>query len=66
MDPNFGLSVPEACPGVPDDLLDPRRTWSDKNAFDQQARKLVLSFVKNFEKFKGDVSEGVIDSGPRV
>src|SRR5499427_3708516 len=29
-DPNFGLFVPEGCPEVPGEVLDPRGTWSDK------------------------------------
>ncbi len=36
--PNFGMSVPEACPEVPSEVLDPRGTWSDKKAYDEIAR----------------------------
>lgn len=66
IDPNFSLSIPEHCPGVPDEVLDPRQTWSNKTAYDQQVSKLVSSFEKNFEQFKDDVSEGVIEAGPRA
>jgi phosphoenolpyruvate carboxykinase (ATP) len=66
IDPNFSLSIPEVCPGVPDEVLDPRQTWSDKNAYDQQVSKLVSNFKKNFEQFKDDVSGGVINAGPGV
>ena len=27
----FGLMIPEACPGVPSEILDPRATWADPN-----------------------------------
>ena len=66
IDPIFSLSIPENCPGVPDEVLDPRQTWSNKTAYDQQVSKLVSSFEKNFEQFKDDVSEGVIKAGPRA
>src|SRR3546814_1050088 len=42
-DPIFGLHVPASCPDVPADVLDPRRTWSDKDAYDSTARALARS-----------------------
>ncbi|WP_236690005.1 phosphoenolpyruvate carboxykinase (ATP) [Thermanaerothrix daxensis] len=48
-DPIFGLWVPETCPGVPRELLQPRQTWSDPQAYDQQARTLAEQFRANFE-----------------
>jgi phosphoenolpyruvate carboxykinase (ATP) len=65
-DPNFNLSVPTACPDVPADVLDPRNTWADKQAYDAQARKLAAMFIENFKMFAGDVSTAVRDSGPRA
>jgi phosphoenolpyruvate carboxykinase (ATP) len=50
-DPIFGLQVPETCPGVPADILDPRRTWKDAAAYDAQARKLQAMFERNFEQY---------------
>ena len=43
-DPVFGLLVPEACPGVPREVLVPRDTWDDKEAFDRTARELAAAF----------------------
>jgi phosphoenolpyruvate carboxykinase (ATP) len=63
-DPVFGLSVPTAVPGVPNEVLDPRGTWSDPAAYDEQAKKLAEMFRKNFEKF-GSVSEAVKKAGPQ-
>jgi phosphoenolpyruvate carboxykinase (ATP) len=58
-DPFFGLSFPEQVPGVPDDVLDPRRTWADKAAYDSMAKHLVSRFEENFASFEGGVGEDV-------
>ncbi len=34
-DPIFGLNVPESCPDVPKEVLQPRTTWDDREAYDQ-------------------------------
>ena len=51
-EPVFGLHVPQHVPAVPDELLDPRRTWKDADAYDAQAKRLLALFEKNFEQFK--------------
>jgi phosphoenolpyruvate carboxykinase (ATP) len=55
-DPAFGLDIPSACPGVPQEILNPRNAWADKAAYDATARKLVEMFQKNFVQFKETVS----------
>ena len=50
-DANFGFDVPVQVPGVAELLLDPRRTWDDKDAYDAQAAKLVQMFSDNFEQY---------------
>ena len=37
-DPVFGFEVPVEVPGVEASLLDPRSTWRDPEAYDEQAR----------------------------
>ena len=58
-DPNFGFDVPVNVEGVPDMLLDPRRTWNDKNAYDAQATKLVQMFADNFAQYVPFIDDDV-------
>ena len=64
-DPIFGLAVPQSVRGVPSEVMNPRRTWSDPAAYDAQAKKLAAMFTKNFEQFAGSVSDGVRSAGPK-
>jgi phosphoenolpyruvate carboxykinase (ATP) len=63
-DPVFGLSVPTAIPDVPSEILTPRTTWNDGQAYDAQAKKLAEMFRKNFEKF-GAVADSIKAAGPQ-
>ncbi len=63
-DPNFGFAVPAEAPGVPKEILNPRGTWSDPHAYDQQAQKLAGLFCQNFEQFKNDTPPEVVAAGP--
>ena len=58
-DDHFGFEVPVSVEGVPDVLLDPRRTWSDREAYDAQARKLVAMFATNFEQYADHIEDDV-------
>lgn len=58
-DPIFGLNIPATCPDVPSDVLVPRNTWKDKDAYDAKARDLARRFNENFKKYADGVSEGV-------
>ena len=63
--PLFGLKYPVTCPNVPDELLNPRNTWEDKEAYDKQAQILAAKFEKNFEKFAEGASAEIIAGGPK-
>jgi phosphoenolpyruvate carboxykinase (ATP) len=65
-DPIFGVQVPESCPGVPPELLQPRQTWKDPAAYDARARHLASLFHKNFQNYASHVSEAVRQAGPRL
>jgi phosphoenolpyruvate carboxykinase (ATP) len=61
--PTFGLAIPEACPDVPSEVLNPKNTWADKQAYDQTARELSQRFEVNFQQFESYVSEDVKAAG---
>ena len=65
-DPVFNVEVPTSCPGVPEEVLDPRKTWPDGKAYDEQAKKLAAMFVDNFKRFEKDVPEAVKAAGPKA
>jgi phosphoenolpyruvate carboxykinase (ATP) len=62
----FGLAMPRRCPGVPDEILNPRNTWKDKEAYDHQCNELAASFLKNFEKFSDYANDELMAGAPRV
>ena len=64
-DPIFGFEVPVTLPDVPTEVLWPRDTWADKDAYDRQARQLADMFVENFKQFEDRVSESVRAASPR-
>jgi len=50
----FHILIPKRCPGVPSEVLFPRNTWADKEAYDARARKLAQDFSAHFDKAYGD------------
>jgi phosphoenolpyruvate carboxykinase (ATP) len=64
--PVFGMMMPKQCPGVPAEVLNPRNTWEDKDAYDTKAKELALQFTKNFEKYASGVNEETLVAAPRV
>jgi phosphoenolpyruvate carboxykinase (ATP) len=65
-DPIFGVEVPTSCPGVPAEVLRPRDTWQDPDAYDARALELARMFAENFAAYADGVSVGVRGAGPRV
>ncbi len=64
-DPVFGVQVPTSCEGVPADVLQPRNTWADKEAYDKQARDLSARFRENFTKKFPDAAS-IAEAGPKL
>jgi phosphoenolpyruvate carboxykinase (ATP) len=65
-DRHFGLLVPQRCPDVPSEVLDPRATWSDKAAYDATARELARRFEANFREFEPYVGDEVKEAAIRA
>src|SRR5665213_863279 len=65
-DKHFGFAVPSSVPGVEPHLLNPFKTWKDKKAFDETARRLVGMFQKNFTKFAQTVDAEVKAAAPQI
>ena len=63
--PVFGVSVPQTCPDVPSELLDPKSTWSDPTAYDAKTAELAKRFNDNFQAFETASAE-VRAAGPKV
>ena len=64
-EPVFGLHIPAAVPGVPEEVLNPRNTWADREAYDRKAKDLAARFKANFEQFAPSATPAVIAAGPR-
>lgn len=64
--PIFGVLVPQSCPEVPTDILNPRNTWADKAAYDQKANDLALKFVHNFEEFADQANAEILAGAPKA
>jgi phosphoenolpyruvate carboxykinase (ATP) len=65
VDPIFGLSSPQSCPGVPAEILNPRAAWSDPAAYDDQATRLAGRFHENFARF-AHIDPAIQAAGPRA
>ena len=62
----FGLQMPTSCPGVPEEILNPKNTWTDKEAYDKKAQILAKSFVANFKQYESGASEEILSASPKV
>ena len=61
--PGFNLQVPKNIPGIDSNILMPINTWKDKNAYNDQAKKLAQQFIKNMENYKDGTPKEVIEKG---
>ena len=61
----FGVAQPRTCPGVPTELLSPRATWNDDEAYYKTAFKLSNAFRNNFKQFEEVANEDIRRGGPQ-
>jgi phosphoenolpyruvate carboxykinase (ATP) len=65
-DPIFGLHIPRHVPDIPDDVLNPRNTWSDPASYDAKATELAHRFQQNFEKYVDKAGVDLRAAGPKI
>jgi phosphoenolpyruvate carboxykinase (ATP) len=65
-DPYFGFAVPTSVPGVEPHILYPVKTWQDKAAFAETAKRLVDMFKENFKRFEDHVDADVRAAAPQM
>lgn len=61
----FGLHIPSTCPNVPSEVLNPKDTWDDAEAYEKKAHQLAESFQKNFKQFESYANEDIMNGGPK-
>lgn len=64
--PIFGLNMPLECDNVPSEILNPKQTWTNKEAYDAKAMELANSFKSNFKKFEDNTNNETLSGGPIV
>jgi phosphoenolpyruvate carboxykinase (ATP) len=64
--PIFGVAMPTECPNVPSEVLNPRQTWANKEAYDNQAQHLAELFHKNFQKYASFANDEILAGAPLV
>lgn len=62
--PVFGVAIPQSCPNVPAEILNPRDTWQDKDQYDATAQKLAGLFRDNFGKYEEFANDEIRAGGP--
>jgi phosphoenolpyruvate carboxykinase (ATP) len=65
-DDTFNVDIPSEVPNVPSEILDPRSTWEDKDAYDKQANKVAAMFEANCTKKYPDLDPAIRDAGPHA
>ena len=63
-DPRFGFQIPQTCPNVPSEILNPRDTWESPTAYDHQANELAQMFHENFQQYAADTPAPICNAGP--
>ena len=62
----FNVDIPKEIADCPSDILNPKDTWKDKNAYDEQAKKLAKMFKDNFDKKYPNMPAEIKNAGPKA
>lgn len=63
LDDIFNVYIPQSCPNIPEEMLNPVNTWNDKVAYEKTARELAGKFNENFKKY-AHMPENIVKAGP--
>ncbi|WP_421878340.1 phosphoenolpyruvate carboxykinase (ATP) [Marinoscillum sp.] len=61
----FGAEIPLTCPNVPNEILSPRETWKNDQAFYKKANDLARKFNDNFSKFEEFANDEIMAGQPK-
>ena len=61
----FGFEVPLTCPDVPDDVLEPSKSWGNSTEYWKKYDALAARFIENFKLYQKHTPQEVIDAGPK-
>jgi phosphoenolpyruvate carboxykinase (ATP) len=62
----FGLAIPQSCPEVPSEILNPSKTWKDADLYHQKAVELAQKFKANFAKFEEFANPEIMAGAPKA
>jgi phosphoenolpyruvate carboxykinase (ATP) len=62
----FGFDIITRCPGVPDEVMSPRASWADRNAYDAARNRLAQMFLDNFKKYEDSAGADIRGAAPRI
>lgn len=62
----FGFQIPRKIPGIDSQILQPKNTWNNKQAYDQQLQVLANMFIHNFKQFEKGVDKKITEAGPQI
>jgi phosphoenolpyruvate carboxykinase (ATP) len=62
----YGVRVPEACPGVSPEMLDPRKAWTGTpEAYTRAARELAAAFAEHVTRpYAGAIDPAILNAAP--
>jgi phosphoenolpyruvate carboxykinase (ATP) len=60
----FNFEIPDACDGVPSEILISKNTWKDSKEFEETSHKLAGLFKDNFKKYEKDTPKEICAAGP--
>jgi phosphoenolpyruvate carboxykinase (ATP) len=62
----FNVDIPQSCPNVPDEIMNPIDSWKDKDAYYESAKKLATMFQENFAKKYPNMPKNIAEAGPKA